>query len=306
VKKTKHIWIFSDGIKGHETQSLALAKSLSNSCQIFNCGIRQPWLSFAPRILPRFGRNILWFGQPADAKDSPSLIITCGRRMAAVGKYYKRRCACKHIQILNPGDNPSKYDVLLVPEHDGITAKNIIRTKGSLHVINSGFLQQIRQRYPEFSQNQAMIGFFVGNPNKKFIKQLPTLAKQIQQHYPKHKIMLSGSRRTSKTLKKALKQHFNQADLIWFSEEDGENPYQKLLAFCDLFLVTADSINMLSEACATNKKVVALAAETASLKHQRFVQSLSSRISALSDDVDGFQPLETLETVSMQLRKFIN
>lgn len=306
MKKTNHIWIFSDGIKGHETQSLALAKSIKEPYRIFHCGIRQPWLSFAPRILPRFACNILWYGHQVDLRDPPALIITCGRRMAAIGKYYKRQCACKHVQILNPGDKASNYDILIVPEHDGIKASNVINIKGSLHEISSSYLQQVRKKHPGFSQSKPMIGLLIGNPSKNFIEQLSALNKKIQKHYSEHALMVCGSRRTSKELQHTIRKQFKHAKMLWFSDEDGQNPYQKLLAFGTVFFVTADSINMVSETCATNKKVVVLDSEYVSLKHQKFIHSLGSRIAGIADESRQIKALNSLEHVSTNVLSLLS
>ena len=118
MKKLKQAWIFSDSIIGHELQSKALADSICQSTHIYHCGLRQPWLSFAPRILPGFGKNIIWKNSSKpDIKNLPDIIITTGRRMAAIGKHFKRKYHLKHVQILNPKDSPKNYDVLICPEH---------------------------------------------------------------------------------------------------------------------------------------------------------------------------------------------
>ena len=129
MKKLKQAWIFSDSIIGHELQSKALADSICQSTHIYHCGLRQPWLSFAPRILPGFGKNIIWKNSSKpDIKNLPDIIITTGRRMAAIGKHFKRKYHLKHVQILNPKDSPKNYDVLICPEHDNVTAKNVVLT----------------------------------------------------------------------------------------------------------------------------------------------------------------------------------
>ena len=45
---------------------------------------------------------------------------------------------------------------------------------------------------------------------------------------------------------------------IWNGPGDGENPYQGYLAAADRIVVTPDSVNMLSEACAAGKPVFTL------------------------------------------------
>ncbi len=308
MKKLNHIWIFSDSIKGHEIQSQALAVGLAKNVQLFHCSIRQPWLSFAPRILPRFGRNIIWEKNAPDCDNPPDAIITCGRRMAAIGKYFKRLCQCKHIQILNPGDDDKKYDLLICPEHDGLKGKNVISTQGSLHGINAERLNQkknqCQQQSSEFSNKT--IALLLGNPDKGFYKKLDHLAEHIKQYCNDADLYVCGSRRTHKRYHNTIKQQFNFANNIWLAPVDGNNPYQCLLACSDAFIVTADSINMLSETCATDKVVIAIGEKYISPKHQKFIASISDRLDNFDEQTYDIKPLNTLEQALTEIEKLID
>lgn len=303
MKKLNHIWIFSDSILGHEIQSRALASKISNEISLFHCGLRQPWLSFAPRILPGFGKNIIWEKQKPDSAKAPDAIITCGRRMAAIGKFYKRLTNSKHIQILNPTDNPNKYDVIICPEHDRLNAANVISSKGSLHPITAFELLQYKKSCENNheSLNKKAISLFIGSPGKRFFKKMEDLASLIANQYPAHDLYICGSRRTDKKFHEQIKKAFKQAQLCWIDESDGANPYLHLLANSDVLLVTADSINMVSEACATNKTVIVLAQNNASAKHKRFIQSLQGRLSEFGTRHSNPVPLDTLTHVAQQV-----
>ena len=304
MKKLNYIWVFSDSILGHEIQSKALASKIAENSDIYHCAIRQPWLSFAPRILPRFGKNIIWEGKQPDLNLHPDAIITCGRRMAAIGKYYKRRTNCQHIQILNPGDNPKKYDLLICPKHDKIKAPNVIYSTGSLHNISSIALNHIKSKCEKqvlFNPDKKIVSIILGNPSIKFFNQLNELAKNIQQKYPEHDLIICGSRRTPKKYFPLIKQQFRYAQSIWLSENDGKNPYKYLLACSEVLIITADSINMVSEACATNKAVIAIAQDYISPKHKKFIQSIRFRLSDFTNLKANNSPLETLKDVSKQV-----
>lgn len=298
MKKFNHIWIFSDSIKGHEIQSQALASKLSDQITLYHCTIRQPWLSFAPRILPRFGKNIIWDNTVPDISQSPQAIITCGRRMAAIGKYYKRKLNCKHIQILNPGDNPKKYDLLICPEHDGLKGVNIITTKGSLHNVSIQSLAKIN--CIKFDESK-IISVFIGNPANDFFKQLDLLSSRINQYFPQHQIMICGSRRTPKKFHTIIKNTFSHAKMNWLEDKDGKNPYMDLLACSSVIVVTADSINMVSEACATDKPVIVIAENHISPKHKLFISSIKDRLSKFKDVKCNNIPLVTLDKTVQQI-----
>ena len=293
MKKFKHIWIFSDSILGHEIQSQALASKLSSHADVYHCTLRQPWLSFAPRILPRFGRNIIWEDKSPNLKQAPDAIITCGRRMAAIGKYFKKQLNCTHIQILNPGDNSNNYDVLICPEHDAITGSNIVTSQGSIHNINKESLHTIKCNV----KPEKTVCVLLGNPAKGFFKNLDQLVTQINQYFPKHDLMICASRRTAKKYHPIIRKLFSQAHTMWLDSTDGENPYLNLLACSDVLMVTADSINMVSEACASDKCVIAIAQNYISPKHRRFIKSLNNRLSTMHSLHKKNKPLDTLDTV---------
>lgn len=296
-----HIHIFSDGRPGHEIQSLSLGKALlklaraqgipENQTSLNTCrfAIRQPWLSFAPRILPRFGRHILWQHTPPAATTPADLIITCGRRAAAVGKWFKRTrhkagdSPC-HVQILNPGDSPSHYDYLLLPRHDLTRnlshARHVIPFSGSLHPVDADWLaNKKRQWAKQFAAlragKQPVVGVLLGNPGQKFFAQhLAKTREQINQWQPGAQLAVVASPRTPEKAKKAIAAVFSDAALMWLNDTDGDNPYAGVLACCDALAVTADSINMLSEASATGKPVLPLAIELASPKHRQLARAL--------------------------------
>jgi mitochondrial fission protein ELM1 len=302
LKKLKHIWIFSDSIKGHEIQSQALAHALSSHVTLYYCSIRQPWLSFAPRILPRFGKNIVWKNSQPDKQSTPNLIITCGRRMAAIGKFYKRKTGSQHLQILNPGDGAGKYDILVCPEHDNITGDNVITTRGSLHGITDEILTKYKDNH-DFANSLVLL---LGNPEKKFFTQLDDLKKQIEKNFSKHSVIVCGSRRTPKKYFKVIRQAINDAKIVWLSKEDGENPYLSLLAQGSVFVVTADSINMVSEVCATDKPVIAIAQNAISPKHKRFIQSINERLSQFGNVKEKNVPLNELNRLYEEVAKRLN
>lgn len=296
MKSINKIWIFSDSIAGHELQSVALSKKLTDEIELYHCGIRQPWLSFAPRLLPRFGRNIIWENKIPDTSNPAEIIVTCGRRMAAVGKYYKNLCNARHIQILCPGDNPQNYDILICPEHDRLKGgSNTIKIKGSLHNISVKSLMNMQCT----EKDSNSVSLLLGNPGNKFFKNIKALALQVQEYFPKNKLRICASRRTPQQYYKPIREAFNFAEYIWFNENDGNNPYMNLLACSSVLIVTADSVNMISEACATNKSVIIIGTDYVSPKHQRFIHSLKGRVSKFNEgsNVGNIEPLNTLEHV---------
>ena len=123
-----------------ENQSVALAISLGFKTNLLK--VKPYWLS---RLFPTFlaGR----FRLPLSNNDKNltsknfQLLITCGRRMAGISiglrRIYKRnnkKIFTIHIQ--NPNVASTYFDLLVVPEHDNLSGKNIIVSEGSLHLVD--------------------------------------------------------------------------------------------------------------------------------------------------------------------------
>ena len=66
--------------------------------------------------------------------------------------------------------------------------------------------------------------------------------------------MATASRRSPPELAAAVRQMVESAG-GFFWDGSGENPYLSMLACAEAFIVTADSVNMLGEACTTGKPV---------------------------------------------------
>ncbi|MBT5646243.1 MAG: hypothetical protein HOJ41_00140, partial [Rhodospirillaceae bacterium] len=60
----------------------------------------------------------------------------------------------------------------------------------------------------------------------------------------------------------------------WFWDGSGDNPYFGLLGLADAIVVTADSVSMVSEACATGKPVHVIELDGGSAKFARFHEAL--------------------------------
>ena len=62
---------------------------------------------------------------------------------------------------------------------------------------------------------------------------------------------------------------------LW--DGDGDNPYFAMLGLADAIVVTGDSVNMVSEACATGKPIHVFHLEGGSRKFSRFHAALETQ-----------------------------
>ena len=93
-------------------------------------------------------------------------------------------------------------------------------------------------------------------------------------------------------------------------QSDGSNPYPGALAWADRIIVSPDSVNMISEACATAVPVFVAEPERASGRIQRFIHSLllKGRVRALASEFESFGAVPLLETqrIAAAVRERLN
>lgn len=254
-------WVLSDGAAGNEKQALALAQALGARAEVVRLAPRAPWRWFAPRLVPsRLDALGAGLGPPW-----PTLAIGCGRQGALALRALRRIAgpATRRVQILDPRVDPRDFDLVLVPRHDRLRGDNVIATPGALHAVDAGWLARARL---EWAPLGALPGprtvVLLGGSNRAL--QLDAaywrgLARKLGHWLARDggSLLLSTSRRSPDWLRAAARAEFGAVPgRQWHGPDDGENPYAGLLAWADRIVVTPDSVNLLSEACATGAPVL--------------------------------------------------
>jgi mitochondrial fission protein ELM1 len=90
-------------------------------------------------------------------------------------------------------------------------------------------------------------------------------------------LLVCGSRRTPRAWAQALRARFGGRHRLWFDARDGENFYPGALACADTLVLTPDSVNLLSEACATALPVYVAEPNRATGRVGAFVGELLAR-----------------------------
>jgi len=303
-------WLLSDGFAGNRRQARALARALELPAHSPTLTPAAPWRWFAPRRLPgdtqAFGRAF------ADALASPpSLAIGCGRQGALATRLLRERGA-RAIQILDPRLDPRHWDLVVAPEHDGVRGDNVITLNGSLHPVDDIWLEAGRQAFAAFAAlPQPRIALLVGGPTRHarwdaaaFERLLAQLDAQL--HREGGSLLSTASRRTPPAIAAALQRLAGtHPGTIW--DGQGLNPYAGLLGWADAIVCTPDSVNMLSEACATRVPVHVLDPQLADGRLRRFVDALAAadRIRATDGALASFPvaPLRETARVAAEIRR---
>jgi mitochondrial fission protein ELM1 len=121
-------------------------------------------------------------------------------------------------------------------------------------------------------------------------------------------VLLTTSRRTPRELREALRhRRVETPGLTWLGEADGPNPYAGLLAWADRIVCSPDSVNMVSEACATRAPVFVFEPQRARGRVGAFLDALlrRDRIRAMDATLDPFavEPLRETARVAAEVRE---
>lgn len=244
-------WIITDeGKIGTEKQCLALAKALGISPLVYRIQSRWPWTWLPPRLWCSPLRGI----SPFLSAPWPSLVIGAGRRSAAPVAEIKRLSQGKTFTIFiqNPKMPLNLFDVVLAPFHDHLKGKNVIPTTGAL--CDPFFLEE-KVNSPEREGPRPWGALLLGGGSHHFKMTEDWQASVVEglvRWYSRQGggLWMTPSRRTPNTFVEALKKKLS------FSYEwdgKGENPYISFLQKADYFIVTGDSVSMISEVMGTGK-----------------------------------------------------
>lgn len=279
--------VLSEGTRGHEIQSITLANALAHQYQLEHITVPAPWRWLLPYRMMGLGQCIR--SQFSEPLASSRLLISTGRQMAGVGRWLNKNSPseAKHVHILNPGYYFRDIDVVMMPQHDRHRYPKAITFRGNLHPFNDQWFKQHSR-----TQNKTTIALFIGNPGNAYFKQqFKADLQQIREVFKSTKLFLCGSPRINHETQSFIRGLVKPTESVWLDVCDGDNPYQTLLANADKIFVTADSINMMNEAGASQAALTLLAQDyIKSRKHHRFIQSIEHRLSDF-DRVDQAQPL---------------
>ena len=286
--ESNHCWVIHDGVAGNRRQAVALAEALTWPFQervVCAAGLGK---SFAPRRLPVLKQP---FGDDfaAAMQNPPKYVIGCGRQAALATRLLKQAGSFA-IQILNPRIGSHHWDVLIVPSHDKVEGQNIIQCIGSLHDVNSTSLHHWRSQPSSLQTiDTPRTAVLIGGPSRMALFNeglIEVMLSQLEYDLAKNggSLIICGSRRTPKKIAENIRKRVSDSNfLIWFDDSDGDNPYREILANADRIVLTPDSVNMISEACATKLPVFIAQPERATGRLKIFLGQLLElgRIKAL-------------------------
>jgi mitochondrial fission protein ELM1 len=271
-------WVLHDGKAGMSSQAVGLAEAAGFAFVEKRLEIRFPWTCLPPLLWPA----------PLDAPGGtgarleppwPDFVIACGRNAAMPALAIRRASGGRTItaQIQDPRIGRDEFDLSIVPEHDRLRGPSVMVTRGAVHRVTLARLAAERGRCPGLAaMPRPILTVLIGGSNKAYrltLRRVEEIAEGVAAILRMRggSALVTPSRRTGVQGVNLLQERLAGLPAeIW--DGAGENPYFAYLAFADAFLVTADSVSMISEAAATGKPIHILDLDGGNAKFARFHQ----------------------------------
>ncbi|KAK4482725.1 hypothetical protein RD792_009892 [Penstemon davidsonii] len=299
------------GLSEKQTPLLTVGSSVFNSVTVGSSVFNSVTLGSSvglSSVLEADVKNIVRMAKGTFEKDGPVLVVASGRDTISIASSIKRLASDNVfvVQIQHPRSHLDRFDLVITPQHDyypltprakeqvprflqkWITPKeppdrHVVLTVGALHQVDSTALRSAANAWhDEFAPlPKPLLVVNIGGPTR-YCRYSTDLAKQLTASL--HNVLsscgsvrISFSRRTpAKVSRIILKELGNNPKIhIWDGEEP--NPLMGHLAWGDAFIVTADSVSMLSESCSTGKPVYVIGAERCTWKFVEFHKKLRER-----------------------------
>lgn len=253
-------WVVTEGVIGMENQALGLAERLALPVETKRVGLTWPWRVLAPRLVPApFDKAAP--GSSAMAPPWPRLVIGCGRQSIPFVEAIKRASGGRTVtvQCQHPRVDPARFDLVVPPDHDGLSGPNVFPILGSPNRITRSRLTKAREEFAQqfHTVRAPRLGVLIGGKSKSYtfdLGEADAIGRTLAHLSSAYGLMVTASRRTGEENLKRIAKLLEGTDAYFWNGE-GESPYLGIMAWADAFLVTSDSVNMACEAAVTGKPV---------------------------------------------------
>ena len=222
---------------------------------LFKCDyliIKKKIFHYLPNLLIFFVLNLLNFLKDSKYKDY-NLIISCGRTAAPYNLLFSKKNYTHNFHILDPYFSRDKFTNIIVPYHDHKKMKiykNTIFTVGALSK-QINHLKKVKQ-----PRGKKIISFLIGGSGKSSnltIQDIQGCLDILGKFRNKYIINYCFSRRTPQKIKNYIIKH-KYSSHVYYPKGD-LNPYSDLLKSSNYFIVTQDSVGMISDVLNTGKSI---------------------------------------------------
>lgn len=270
------IWAVSDGRAGIENQVLGLAEAVSRitPAKIIKKRIRYSDLfDRLPSALKLFPDHMLSKSSDALEAPWPDIWIAAGRATIPHSSRMRRRSGGQTlvVQLQDPRHDLKAFDLVIAPEHDHVSGPNTLSIIGSTNRIEATKLVNAHKIWRNKLRHlpKPRVCVLIGGRSKAYdldAAHAQKLAEEVRTAIlqAKGSLLLTVSRRTPPDARLVIEDILKDVPGLIYDGQ-GDNPYFAFLKAADHFLVTEDSVNMVTEAASTGKPIQILSLERRSL-----------------------------------------
>lgn len=289
-----------------ETLISELRKKIKIKCEYLV--IKKNFFHHLPNVLIFFGLILRNFIKSTKYKNY-NLILSCGRTAAPYNLFFSKKKYTQSYHILDPYFRRDDFTNIIIPYHDHKKMriyKNTIFTVGALSKKISFLKKEKSQR------GKKVISFLIGGSGKSSqltIIDIKGCLKALNKLKNRYIINYCFSRRTPEKIKEYIIKHKYSSHICY--PKGNLNPYSELLESSNFFIVTQDSVGMISDVLNTGKSnyIVELKNIKSKLKDfsEFLIKEKYTRIFNGKFEKPSYEPLNEVNRVTnLILRNFTN
>ena len=186
----------------------------------------------------------------------PTLWLAAGRKTAPYSRYIKSASGgdTLTVHIMNPQMPLDDFDLVVIPEHDGIEGDNVMQLVGSPTYFAPDTIEDAELAFGDLMDERGFKVVVILGGDSKTHKMTEAVCKDLEAQLTQisadgAKLRIVCSRRTPTHARVRFRAFSERVGArFWESTADGANPYLAYLMMSDAAIVTEDSSNMLSDA----------------------------------------------------------
>jgi hypothetical protein len=185
----------------------------------------------------------------------PDLWIAAGRRSIPYSRRMRAitRGKTMVVQTQDPKVPLGPFDLVIPPEHDGLTGKKVFPILGAPTWFAADKILEAQNRFHRLKAEEGqkvLISLGGDSRTHTFAEDnAAAIEAAITELAPGRRFWITASRRTPQHIRMRFRALAHKlGGMFWENEQrDGPNPYLAFLSMCDVALVTEDSANMISD-----------------------------------------------------------
>jgi mitochondrial fission protein ELM1 len=196
----------------------------------------------------------------------PDLVITAGRRNEPIARWIKRQAGgrTRLVHVGRPWASLDRWDlVVTTPQYRLPQGPTVLHNEAPLHRVTAERLAKAALDWePRVAHlPRPYVTVLAGGPSGPYPFDPPSgarLARQASEMAARlgGSLLVTTSARTPAATIDALSRGIRVPSMLYrWRRDDAENPFFGFLGLADALIVTADSVSMMTEACATGKPV---------------------------------------------------